>query len=122
MKVQASLVVDQWIIAHPSMQGAWVLPLVWEDSTRLEQLSPRAVTTETLAPMSPRSATKEAAAVRSPYTRTRGQALLTVAGESPHSREDPAQPKESKFKEKVTKYCENTIESINTSLLFNSTL
>ena len=96
MKVQASLV-DQWVRVHPSMQGAWVLSLVWEDSTCLEQLSPRAMTTEALTPLSPRSATKEAAAVRSPYTTTREQALLTVAGESPHSSEDPTQLKVNKF-------------------------
>ena len=40
-----------WVRVHPSMQGAWVLSLVWEDSTCLEQLSPRAMTTEALTPL-----------------------------------------------------------------------
>ena len=54
-----------------------------------------AVTTAACVLQSPCSATREAAAI-SPRTITREQSLITATRESPHSNEDPVQPKINK--------------------------
>ena len=68
-------------------------------------------------PWSPRaystcSATTEAPAARSPCTATREQALPSTTRESPHSSQDPAQPKINKVLLQTKKKCTSLLSVI----------
>ena len=85
----ASLV-TQWLRIPLPIQGTWVRSLVWDPTCS-------GATKQAPGALRLCSATREATAMRSPHTETRVAPLTaTRENRSPHSNEDPVQPKINK--------------------------
>ena len=89
---RASLVF-QWLGIHFTMQGTQVQSLGWEHPTCHAATKPMCYICRSLHTLSWCSITREATAMRSRHAATRQESPLTATRESPHSSEDPVQPK-----------------------------